>query len=190
MRVGSIAACRVRVRFARPPSLPDLPYPSNKPPLGKRGPWQIVMHPIGTERRWSVVGFRRVAAVAPRDIPPLPSSNPESFHSRALPFQQLGSRGEKCLPVGRHQRSRAAEDGESLRLVKPKVAYAIHAINASMSTGLTCNGAAPTAIASATRPSILPVDLRFEGLRLPASSSVMTVFATHIESTGWFPWAI
>ena len=44
------------------------------------------------------------------------------------------------------------------------------AISASTSIGLTCNGAAPTAIASATRPSILPVDLRLR--RLPIARVV------------------
>src|SRR5262245_34096268 len=58
-------------------------------------------------------------------------------------------------------------------------------MRASISIGFTCNGATPIAIVSATSPSILAVDLRLLGLRLPASSSAITVWLTHIESTGW-----
>ena len=50
------------------------------------------------------------------------------------------------------------------------MAYAIHAINASTSIGLICNGATPIAIASATKPSIRPTLLRFD--RLPVAGVV------------------
>src|SRR5262249_15077986 len=50
---------------------------------------------------------------------------------------------------------------------------ASHPINARTSMTGAFNGATPIAIVSATKPSILPVERFFEGLRLPASSSAM-----------------
>src|SRR6516225_8425031 len=66
----------------------------------------------------------------------------------------------------------------------PPIATAHQPMRASISIGLACNGATPIAIANATRPSIFAVDLRLLGLRLPASSRTITVWLTHIESTG------
>ena len=54
-----------------------------------------------------------------------------------------------------------------------------NAMRASISIGLACSGATPIAIVSATRPSILAVDFRLLGLRLPASSRAITVWLTH-----------
>src|SRR5262245_21145799 len=57
-------------------------------------------------------------------------------------------------------------------------------ISASISIGFACSGATPIAIVNATKPSIRPLDLRLLGLRLPASSRAITVWLTHIVSTG------
>ena len=42
-------------------------------------------------------------------------------------------------------------------------------------TGSAFNGATPIAIASATMPSMRPTERFFDGLRLPASSTAITV---------------
>lgn len=61
---------------------------------------------------------------------------------------------------------------------------AFHPINAATSMIGAFNGATPIAIANATRPSILPVERFFDGLRLPASSSTITVLLTHMLRIG------
>src|SRR6516164_7791884 len=60
-----------------------------------------------------------------------------------------------------------------------------HPISARTSNTGGRSGAQPIAMASATSPSIRPVDLRLLGLRLPASSSTITVLRAHMLSTGW-----
>jgi len=59
-----------------------------------------------------------------------------------------------------------------------------HPISAFTSMIGARNGQTPIAIANATRPSILPVERFFDGLRLPASSSAMTVLLTHMLRIG------
>src|SRR5262249_4750066 len=62
---------------------------------------------------------------------------------------------------------------------------ALHPMRAWTSmTGSTFNGATPSAIANATIPSIRPTERFFEGLRLPASSTAITVLLAHIDNTG------
>ena len=62
-------------------------------------------------------------------------------------------------------------------------------ISVEISICFVGSGATPTAIVSAIIPSMRPADLRLLGLRSPASSTVISVFATHMVSTGLLPWA-
>ena len=59
-----------------------------------------------------------------------------------------------------------------------------HPISAVTSMTGARNGQTPIAIANATRPSILPVERFFDGLRLPASSSTITVLFTFMFRIG------
>jgi hypothetical protein len=69
--------------------------------------------------------------------------------------------------------------------LQPVIAATIpYPIRARTSKTGTCNGATPIAIASAIKPSIRPTERFLEGLRLPASSSAITVLAMHMLSTG------
>jgi len=65
------------------------------------------------------------------------------------------------------------------------VSSSFHPMRACTSmTGSAFNGATPIAIANATNPSIRPTERFLDGLRLPASSTAITVLAAHIESRG------
>jgi len=59
-----------------------------------------------------------------------------------------------------------------------------HPIRAATSIAGARSGATPIAIASATKPSIRPVERFLLGLRLPASSSTITVLFTFMFRIG------
>src|SRR5262245_37890280 len=65
-----------------------------------------------------------------------------------------------------------------------KLRLGTHAIHVVMSM-LLRSGATPKAIASATMPSIRPVDLFFDSLRLASSFASTTAHIAFIARTGW-----
>jgi hypothetical protein len=116
----------------------------------------------------SEIEFRLLAAVRSVVIHERWPTNARSWRIPSVPGTNLeGQQRVRCQPLVRQ------------RATRPQP------INAAMSTlAVHPVGAAATAMASATAPSILPDDRFFDSLRFPAASRSTTALAMHIVRTG------
>ena len=155
----------------------------------------LLRHPISQCRR-HLIGLRHCAVSFNlcRDLVFRLSSLDSGFRLQA--YQAALYSAPRAIGCEHECAQCATKTGAEFRLARCEPLAKIHGrmlervhptyqtISVEISICFVGSGATPTAIASAIIPSMRPVDFRLLGLRLPASSIVMTVLVTHMVRTG------